>query len=82
MFEKVREIMVDNLGLDPSEISLDSNLQDDLDIDSLDEGPLHQLAQQVFNKEMIQTNISVLMFIRHACAPITSKAKSFFARNL
>ena len=36
MFEKVREIMVDNLGLDPSEISLDSNLQDDLDIDSLD----------------------------------------------
>ena len=36
MFEKVREIMVDNLGLDPSEILLDSNLQDDLDIDSLD----------------------------------------------
>ena len=36
LFRSVREIMVDNLGLDPSEISLDSNLQDDLDIDSLD----------------------------------------------
>lgn len=36
MFEKVREIMVDNLGLDPDEITLTSNLQDDLDIDSLD----------------------------------------------
>lgn len=36
MFEKVREIMVDNLGLNPDEITLTSNLQDDLDIDSLD----------------------------------------------
>ncbi len=36
MFEKVRDIMVENLGLAPEDISLTSQLQDDLDIDSLD----------------------------------------------
>ncbi len=35
-FEAVKEIIVDNLGIESETISLDSHLQDDLGIDSLD----------------------------------------------
>lgn len=33
---KVREIIADNLGADPTTISLDTHFRDDLDADSLD----------------------------------------------
>ncbi len=35
-FEAVKEIIVDNLGIESETISLESHLQDDLGIDSLD----------------------------------------------
>ncbi len=35
-FEAVKEIIVDNLGIESETISLNSHLQDDLGIDSLD----------------------------------------------
>ena len=36
VFEKIREIIASQLGKDEEEISLDTNVKDDLDADSLD----------------------------------------------
>ncbi len=36
MFEKIRDLIADQLGVDADEISMDTNLVDDLKADSLD----------------------------------------------
>ena len=36
MFEKIREVLCEQLDLDPSEIQMDTNFKEDLDADSLD----------------------------------------------
>ena len=36
VFEKVQEIIAEKLGMDESEITMDSSLEDDLEVDSLD----------------------------------------------
>jgi len=36
IFEKVKEIIVDGLGVEASEVTLEANLNDDLGADSLD----------------------------------------------
>ena len=36
VFEKIREIIAEQLGKDEDEITLDTNVKDDLDADSLD----------------------------------------------
>jgi acyl carrier protein len=36
VFEKVRDIIVDNLGVDASEVTLETHFRDDLQADSLD----------------------------------------------
>jgi acyl carrier protein len=35
-FERVRAIIVDQLGVDPSEVTMEANFRDDLEADSLD----------------------------------------------
>ena len=37
VFEKIREIIASQLGKDEEEITLDTNVKDDLDADSLDD---------------------------------------------
>jgi acyl carrier protein len=44
VFEKVKEIIVDELGVEEEEVKLESNLQEDLDADSLD---IVQLAMEI-----------------------------------
>ena len=44
VFEKVKEIIVDELGVEAEEVLLESNLQEDLDADSLD---IVQLAMEI-----------------------------------
>ena len=36
MLEKIQQILFENLNIDPKDISLTSNLQEDLGVDSLD----------------------------------------------
>jgi len=35
-FERVRDIIVDQLGVDPEDVKMDANFRDDLEADSLD----------------------------------------------
>lgn len=52
MFEKVRDIIADELGIDPNTIKKDSNIIDDLDADSLDAVELIMAFEEAFDIEI------------------------------
>ncbi len=51
-FEKVKEILVEQLGVSEDEISMDSSLLDDLGADSLDLVELIMALEQEFDVEI------------------------------
>lgn len=52
-FEKIKEIIIDQLGLDDSvEISLESSVKDDLDADSLDAVEIIMAIEDEFGIEI------------------------------
>lgn len=51
-FEKVRDIVVEQLGVEPDEVSLDSTFIDDLGADSLDIVELIMAFEEEFNIEI------------------------------
>jgi len=52
MFEKVKQIIVDQLGVDENEIALESSFIDDLGADSLDIVELIMALEEEFNIEI------------------------------
>ena len=52
VFEKVREIIVDQLGVDEDEVSMDSSFIDDLGADSLDIVELIMALEEEFELEI------------------------------
>lgn len=52
MFEKVRQIIVDQLGIDENEITMESSFIDDLGADSLDIVELIMALEEEFNLEI------------------------------
>ncbi len=52
MFEKVRDIIADELGIDPNTVKKDSNIIDDLDADSLDAVELIMAFEEAFDIEI------------------------------
>lgn len=52
MFEKVKQIIVDQLGVEESEIKLESSFIDDLGADSLDIVELIMAFEEEFNIEI------------------------------
>ncbi len=51
-FEKVRDIVVEQLGVEPDEVSIDSTFIDDLGADSLDIVELIMAFEEEFNIEI------------------------------
>lgn len=51
-FERVRAIIVDQLGVDPSEVTLEANFRDDLEADSLDLVELIMAFEEEFGGEI------------------------------
>lgn len=52
MFEKMKEIIADQLSVDESEIELTSNLKDDLGADSLDLFELVMALEEAYDVEI------------------------------
>ncbi len=52
VFEKVREILCDQLDLEPEDITLDTNIIDDLGADSLDLVDFVMSLEDEFDKEI------------------------------
>ena len=59
-FERVRDIIIDQLGVDPADVTMEANFRDDLEADSLDQDPDGALWRYVWvgrrcaNAEMIR----------------------------
>ncbi len=51
-FEKVKEIIVDTLSCDEDAVTLDANLKEDLDADSLDAVELIMAVEEEFDIEI------------------------------
>lgn len=52
VFEKVKNIIVDTLGCDENSVTLEADLKNDLDADSLDAVELIMAAEDEFNIEI------------------------------
>jgi acyl carrier protein len=51
-FERVRAIIVDQLGVDPGEVTMEASFRDDLDADSLDLVELIMAFEEEFGGEI------------------------------
>ena len=51
-FERVRDIIVDQLGVDPEEVTMAANFRDDLEADSLDLVELIMQFEEEFGGEI------------------------------
>jgi acyl carrier protein len=51
-FERIRNIIVDQLGVDPDEVTMDANFRDDLEADSLDLVELIMAFEEEFGGEI------------------------------
>ena len=57
VFEKVQEIIAEKLGMDESEITMDSSLEDDLEVDSLDIVDIVTALEDEFQIEIPQDDL-------------------------
>ena len=58
VFEEVQELIVDMLDVDASEITMDTNIKDDLKADSLDLYELVVILEEEFNVEIPSDRLS------------------------
>jgi acyl carrier protein len=52
IFEKVKDIIVDQLGADPDQVTMDASFRDDLEADSLDLVELIMAFEEEFGGEI------------------------------
>ena len=73
--ETITEILVDKLGISPTEVTPDANFIKDLGIDSLDYAELVMEFEQVFNIKIPDTDAENFETIKDAVSYIDSKKK-------
>ena len=64
MFEKLKDILVEEMSINPSDITLDAELVGDLDFNSLELADLVVLCEERFNFEFDDTALPNLVTIR------------------
>ncbi len=60
VFEKMKEILVDQLGVDESEVTMDASFIDDLAADSLDIVELIMTMEEEFGMEIEEEDVESL----------------------
>lgn len=73
IYEGVKKILIDKIGLAPTEITPDANFVKDLGIDSLDYAELVMEFEQSFNIRIPDTDAEELKTINQAVNYINSK---------
>ena len=64
LFEKVRDILADQLEIDPETITLDTNIIEDLDADSLDFVEMITSIEDEFNISIVDEKVGDFKTIR------------------
>lgn len=70
VFEKMKEILVDQLGVDESEVTMDASFIDDLAADSLDIVELIMTMEEEFGMEIEEEDVESLTTVGSAVAYI------------
>ncbi len=69
VFEKVKEILIEELGVEAEEVSMESNIKDDLDADSLDIVQVVMAVEEAFEieveEEVAETMLTVGDIVRY-----------------
>ena len=65
-FERVRAIIVDQLGVDPSEVTMEANFREDLEADSLDLVELIMAFEEEFGGEINDDDAQKIMTVGDA----------------
>ncbi len=72
-YESVKKILVDKIGLAPTEITPDANLVRDLGIDSLDYAEIVMEFEQTFTIQIPDTDAELLQTVSQAVDYINQK---------
>ena len=73
--ERVKKIVVEQLGVKPDELSLDASFVDDLGADSLDTVELVMALEEEFETEIPDEQAEKITTIQHAIDYINSHSK-------
>lgn len=71
--EKVRAIIVDKLGVEPSEVTETANFTNDLGADSLDTVELLMEFEKVFGIKIPDEETSTISTVKDACDKVAEK---------
>lgn len=74
--EKVKEIIIDQLGVDAEEVTLDAKFIEDLGADSLDTVELVMALEEEFNIEIPDEDAEKIVTVRDAIKYIKSHVPS------
>ena len=72
-YDKIKEIIIDKLGIDDGKITMDAKFIDDLGADSLDTVELIMQFEEEFNIEIPDTEAEGLLSVGQAVDYITNK---------
>jgi len=64
IFEKIKEILVDELGVEAEEVLMESKIKDDLDADSLDIVQVVMAVEEAFEIEVEEEETEKLITVR------------------
>ena len=73
IFDKVKEIIVDKLGVDEEEVELKANFKDDLGADSLDLFEFVMELEDEFDIEISNEDVEQILTVEDAVNYITSQ---------
>lgn len=65
-FERVRDIIVDQLGVDPTEVTMEANFREDLEADSLDLVELIMAFEEEFGGEITDAEAQKILTVGDA----------------
>ncbi len=74
--ERVTQIIVDQLGVEPTEVTADASFVDDLGADSLDRVELIMAFEESFNLEIPDEDAEKIVTVQNAIDYIQKNAKS------
>lgn len=74
--ERVTQIIVDQLGVEPTEVTADASFVDDLGADSLDRVELIMAFEESFNLEIPDEDAERIVTVQNAIDYIQKNAKS------
>ena len=73
-FERVRKIIVDQLGVEPEKVTMEANFRDDLEADSLDLVELIMAFEEEFGGEISDEEAEKIRTVGEAVTYLSSHA--------